>query len=252
MISKWSRQVTLAAARAHAIPVIVAYNLPDRDACGKLSPRPAARPPRATRSGSTSWPRRSGTGDDIVVVEPDGLPDIVRGLPEPGPAAPSAIPAAPVRDEAARRAAPGPVYLDAGNPGMFADPAQLAGPLETAGIRYGRGFSANVSNFQWTADVVTWSQQLEHALGGTGRSGHRHQPQRPRTVHRSRRPAVVQSSGPGARAGPKARPGPGRDRRLPVDQGSRAPATERATADLRPASTGPQYAEALEQQRQQA
>ncbi len=59
------------------------------------------------------------------------------------------------------------VYLDAGNPGMFADPGQLAGPLEAAGVRYGRGFSANVSNFDWTAGVVTWSQQLERALGGT-------------------------------------------------------------------------------------
>ncbi len=31
------RTVTLAAGQAHAVPVIVAYNLPDRDACGKLS-----------------------------------------------------------------------------------------------------------------------------------------------------------------------------------------------------------------------
>ena len=59
------------------------------------------------------------------------------------------------------------VYLDAGNPGMFADPSPLAGPLEAAGLGYGRGFSANVSNFQWTADVVAWSQALERDLGGT-------------------------------------------------------------------------------------
>jgi hypothetical protein len=30
------------------------------------------------------------------------------------------------------------VYLDAGNPGMFANPARLAGPLVRAGIRAGR------------------------------------------------------------------------------------------------------------------
>jgi endoglucanase len=58
------------------------------------------------------------------------------------------------------------VYLDAGNPGMFSDPAQLADPLVEAGIRYGRGFSANVSNFQRTATMVEWSQRLEAALGG--------------------------------------------------------------------------------------
>jgi endoglucanase len=158
------RRVTLAAARAHAIPVIVAYNLPDRDACGKLSTAP-----RRSASGYQRWIRQLaaaiGTGDDIVIVEPDGLPDIVRGCLSPAQAR--------ERYELLRYAMQhlgalpnARVYLDAGNPGMFGDPAQLVGPLERAGIRYGRGFSANVSNFQWTTDVVTWSQQLEHALGG--------------------------------------------------------------------------------------
>jgi endoglucanase len=159
-----ARQVTLAAAKAHAIPVIVTYNLPDRDACGKLS---TAYGP--TASGYRLWIRQLaaaiGTGDDIVVVEPDALPDIVRGCLTPSQAA--------ERYELLRytvqRLGALPharVYLDAGNPGMFPDPAQLVGPLERAGIRYGRGFSANVSNFQWTADVVAWSQQLERSLGG--------------------------------------------------------------------------------------
>jgi endoglucanase len=159
-----ARQVTLAAARAHAIPVIVAYNLPDRDACGRLSTAP-----RRTASAYKQWINQLaaaiGTGDDIVIVEPDGLPDIVRGCLSPAQAR--------ERYELLRYAMQrlgalphARVYLDAGNPGMFPNPAQLVGPLERAGIRYGRGFSANVSNFLWTADVVTWSQQLEHALGG--------------------------------------------------------------------------------------
>jgi len=158
------RRVTLAAARAHAIPVIVAYNLPDRDACGKLSTAP-----RRTASGYKRWISRLaaaiGTGDDIIIVEPDGLPDSGGGAGRPAPARARA---ALLRSARPRRAPPphARVYLDAGNPGMFGNPAQLAGPLERAGIRYGRGFSANVSNFQWTADVVTWSQQLERALGG--------------------------------------------------------------------------------------
>jgi endoglucanase len=159
-----ARQVTLAAARDHAIPVIVAYNLPDRDACGRLSTAP-----RRTASAYKQWINQLavaiGTGDDIVIVEPDGLPDIVRGCLSPAQAREryGLLRYAMQRLGALPRAR---VYLDAGNPGMFGDPAQLVGPLERAGIRYGRGFSANVSNFQWTADVVTWSQQLEHALGG--------------------------------------------------------------------------------------
>ena len=54
----------------------------------------------------------------------------------------------------------------------------LVGPLEQAGIRYGNGFSANVSNFQWTGRGRL-GERLEHALGGrvaavidTSRNGH--------------------------------------------------------------------------------
>jgi endoglucanase len=158
------RQVTLTTTKAHAIPVIVAYNLPDRDSCGKFS---ASSGP--TSSGYMTWINQLaaaiGIGTDIVIVEPDGLPDIVRGCLNPAQRS--------ERYQLLRYAMKhlgvlphAQVYLDAGNPGMFSDPAQLAAPLKQAGIRYGRGFSANVSNFQWTTTVVSWSQQLERALGG--------------------------------------------------------------------------------------
>jgi endoglucanase len=159
------RSVTVAAGQAHAIPVIVAYDLPSRDSCGKLSAAPSL-----TAAGYEKWIGQLagaiGTGHDIVIVEPDGLADIVRGCLSPAASA--------QRYQLLRYAMKelgslphARVYLDAGNPGMFSDPAQLAGPLEAAGLRDGRGFSANVSNFAWTAGVVTWSQQLERALGGT-------------------------------------------------------------------------------------
>jgi endoglucanase len=162
------RQVTLAATSAHAVPVIVAYNLPGRDSCGKFSATHGE-----TASGYKTWINQLaaaiGTGDDIVIVEPDGLPDIVRGCLSPAQSLEryQLLQYAMKRLGALSRTR---VYLDAGNPGMFKDPSQLAGPLKQAGIRYGRGFSANVSNFQWTANVVTWSQQLERALGGKVRA----------------------------------------------------------------------------------
>jgi len=158
------RHVTQAAARAKAVPVIVAYNLPDRDACGRLS---ASSGPDA--QGYKQWISQLaaaiGTGDDIVIVEPDGLPDIVRGCLNSAQSAQRYQ----LLGYAMKRLGALPhaqVYLDAGNPGMFQNPAELAGPLRQAGVRYGRGFSANVANFQWTGVVVRWSQQLEHALGG--------------------------------------------------------------------------------------
>ena len=158
------RQVTQAAMAAHATAVIVAYNIPGRDSCGKFSSTPGP-----GNSGYKTWINQLaaaiGTGRDIVIVEPDALPDLVRGCLSGQVAAQRYL----LLKYAMRRLGGLPatdVYLDAGNPGMFADPARLAEPLIRAGIHYGRGFSANVSNFQWTATMVHWSQRLETALGG--------------------------------------------------------------------------------------
>jgi endoglucanase len=162
------RQVTLGAARAHQVPVIVAYNLPHRDACGKFSASAGASP-----AGYRGWIGQLagaiGDGDDIVIVEPDAVPDIVNGCLSPAQAA--------ERYQLLRYAMSrlgslphAQVYLDAGNPGMFPDPALLVPPLKQAGIYDGSGFSANVSNFQRTGTVIGWSQRLESALGGSMRA----------------------------------------------------------------------------------
>ena len=161
-------QVTRAAARDHSVPVIVAYNLPHRDACGKFS---AGAP--MTAPGYKRWigqlAAAIGGGDDIVIVEPDGLVDILRHC----------LSAARSRQRylllgyAMKVLGALPharVYLDAGNPGLFKNPSVLTGPLEKAGLRYGTGFSANVANFQWTGIVVSWSQQLEGDLATTARA----------------------------------------------------------------------------------
>jgi endoglucanase len=161
-------KVTRAAARAHSVPVIVAYNLPNRDACGKFSAGRAM-----TAPGYERWVGQLaaaiGGGDDIVIVEPDGLADILRHC----------LSAAQGRQRylllryAMKVLGALPharVYLDAGNPGLFKHPAVLTGPLKKAGIGYGRGFSANVANFQWTGAVITWSQQLEGDLASTARA----------------------------------------------------------------------------------
>jgi endoglucanase len=161
-------QVTRAAARDHSVPVIVAYNLPHRDACGKFS---AGAP--MTAPGYKRWigqlAAAVGRGDDIVIVEPDGLVDILRHC----------LSAAQSRQRylllgyAMKVLGALPharVYLDAGNPGLFKNPSVLTGPLKKAGLRYGAGFSANVANFQWTGIVVSWSQQLEGDLASTARA----------------------------------------------------------------------------------
>ena len=158
------RSVSLAAAKADAVPVIVAYNLPDRDSCGKFS---AAYGPG--QQGYMTWIRQLaaaiGAGHDIVIVEPDALPDLVRGCLTPAQTA-ERYQLLRYAMQQLGRLPNAYVYLDAGNPGMFPNPAQLAGPLKSAGIQYGRGFSANVSNFEWTSVMVAWAQRLEHGLSG--------------------------------------------------------------------------------------
>jgi endoglucanase len=158
------RNATAAAARAHAILLVVAYNLPYRDACGQYSAS-ARMPAAAYQRWIGELAQAIGDGQDIVVVEPDGLPDIVRGCLSPARST-ERYRLLRCAMRVLGRLPHARVYLDAGNPGMFADPARLATPLIRAGVRYGQGFSVNVSNFQWTQRAVGWSQRLELALGG--------------------------------------------------------------------------------------
>ena len=229
-------QVTRAAARDHSVPVIVAYNLPDRDACGKFSAGRAMKAP-----GYEHWigqlAAAVGRGDDIVIVEPDGLADILRHC----------LSAAQSRQRylllryAMKVLGALPharVYLDAGNPGLFKNPLVLTGPLKKAGIQYGRGFSANVANFQWTGSVVTWSQQLEGDLASTAKavidtSRNGHGPYTGRDYPRWCNP-------PGRALGPAPELDPGRPGSTAIcGSRTRAPATGPATAGLPQAGTGP-------------
>ncbi len=157
------KQVTQAAAKVGEVAVIVAYDIPHRDACGTFSAFAGAG--AAYMAWVDELAAAIGSGNDIVIVEPDALPDIVSGCLTAAEAADryNLLRYAMSRLGRLPRAQ---VYLDAGNPGMFSDPAKLVGPLKDAGIQYGRGFSANVSNFQWTNSVVAWSQQIERAVGG--------------------------------------------------------------------------------------
>ena len=229
-------QVTRAATRDHSVPVIVAYNLPDRDACGKFSAGRAM-----TAPGYEHWigqlAAAVGRGDDIVIVEPDGLADILRHC----------LSAAQSRQRylllryAMKVLGALPharVYLDAGNPGLFKNPSLLTGPLNKAGIRYGSGFSANVANFQWTGAVVTWSQQLEGDLASTARavidtSRNGRGPYTGRDYPRWCNP-------PGRALGPAPELDPGRPGSTAIcGSRTRAPAMGPATAGLPQAGTGP-------------
>lgn len=140
--------------RADALPVLVAYNIPNRD-CGSHSAGGA-------RDGAAyqRWIREFAAGlsgrKSVVVVEPDALA---------GKCADGA------RSELLRdavqvlKAAGAAVYLDAGNPNWIAAKV-MSERLKQAGVAQADGFALNVSNFYRNAENIAYGEQVSRLIGG--------------------------------------------------------------------------------------
>ncbi len=143
-----------------AMPVLVAYNIPQRD-CGGLSGNNATSAD-AYRSWITDFANGIGSRRAAVILEPDALAAMdclsstdrlmrldllsyaVRTLQAKGNVA---------------------VYLDAGNP-QWHSAATMASRLASAGVALAQGFALNVSNFFSTSDNVSYGQQIAGLTGG--------------------------------------------------------------------------------------
>jgi endoglucanase len=153
---------TGSAQAAGALPVLVAYNLPGRDACGAESAGGAASP-RIYRQWISTLAAAIGDRPAIVILEPDALGDF------------SCLSAAQITTRlgllnaaTAVFAAKAPnawTYLDAGHANWIG-PATIARRLRSAGIARARGFSVNVSNFIGTAASRRYAQQIQADLQG--------------------------------------------------------------------------------------
>lgn len=148
------------AAAAGAVPLLVAYNIPDRD-CGSFSSGGAA-DAGAYRTWVADVAAGLGGSSAIVVLEPDAVPRRITGCADGDTerfellgGAVDAFTAAGAR-----------VYVDAGNPGFTGDPAATAAALERAGVRRAAGFSLNVANFYTTEESVAYGTAISDALGG--------------------------------------------------------------------------------------
>ncbi|MGR7024814.1 glycoside hydrolase family 6 protein [Geodermatophilus sp. URMC 62] len=162
-LGSWSGDVTatvrrvVAEARAGGhVPVLVAYDIPDRD-CGWYSAGGAGSAAEYAR-----WVQGIadgiGTAEVVVVVEPDALAMLCSD-----PAGRTAMLRSAV--ETLERNPGTHTYLDAGNP-TWIDAATMAERLRAAGATGADGFALNVSNTQTTASNVTYGQQLSSLLGG--------------------------------------------------------------------------------------
>jgi endoglucanase len=143
------------------LPVLVAYNLPGRDACGGQSGGGAGSV-AGYRTWISSFAAGVGTKPAIVVIEPDALGDF------------DCMSDAAIQDRLGmltyatqmfqQKASNTYAYLDGGNAGWVAA-ATMASRLNSAGVRNVRGFSLNVSNFYTTSASVSYANSVNTNLG---------------------------------------------------------------------------------------
>lgn len=163
--------VTSAAAAANKTPVLVAYNIPNRDCNGYSSGgAPSA---AAYQSWISSFAAGIGSRHAIVILEPDATAQITC-LTSSGQSTRYQLLQAAITTLKANTNTK--VYLDAGNPSWI--PAMdMAQRLKDAGISKADGFSLNVSNFYSTSQNITYGQQVSALVGNkhfvidTGRNG---------------------------------------------------------------------------------
>ncbi|NUR71061.1 MAG: endoglucanase [Hamadaea sp.] len=150
-----------AADAADKLPVLVAYNIPGRDACGGHSGGGAGSPD-AYQTWIAAFASAIGSRPAVVIIEPDSLADF--GCMDSG--------AIKTRNDMILYAtqqfhdkAPNTwAYLDAGNPGWVAA-GTMADRLTAAGLTNVRGFSINVSNYFATSDDVAYGAAVNTELG---------------------------------------------------------------------------------------
>lgn len=156
---------------AGALPLFVAYNIPQRD-CGGLSGSSTT-----TADGYKAWitgfANGIGARRAAVVLEPDALAAM-----DCLSSADQQLRVSLLKFAVQTFAAKGgiTVYIDAGHPG-WKSASVMASRLVDAGISMAQGFSLNVSNFIATSDNVNYGSQISSLVSGkhfivdTGRNG---------------------------------------------------------------------------------
>jgi endoglucanase len=143
-----------------ALPVLVAYDIPGRD-CGGYSAG-GARSPGAYRAWIDGLARGIGSGRAVLILEPDAIPELDCMTASDQRTTLSLLSYA-VRKLAANRGTA--VYLDAGNRG-WQRAGVIADRLRRADVAQARGFSLNVSTFDWTSAEESYGRAISALLGG--------------------------------------------------------------------------------------
>ncbi len=143
-------------------PVLVAYNIPNRD-CGQYSSGGAGNDDQY-RDFVKQMADGIGGNKAVVILEPDALAQTLtkcEGQGEQGDREGLLADAVKTLSGAG-----GEVYIDAGNPGFVTDTGQLADGLRKSGVAQAAGFALNVSNFQTNDAVEAYGKKVSDAVGG--------------------------------------------------------------------------------------
>jgi len=149
-----------AAATAHQTPILVSYNIPDRD-CGGQSAGGAAEA-SSYRKWIDAFSQGIGGGKAVVVVEPDALAQLDCFKTHAGRT--TRLDLLRYAVSSLRHNAPAAdIYLDAGNANWVAA-GVMAERLASADIAEVKGFSLNVSNFYTTEQSLAYAHAVNAAL----------------------------------------------------------------------------------------
>jgi len=152
--------VVSAAAAQNATPVLVAYNIPERD-CGGFSSG-GSNNPAGYQSWIGSFASAIGQSKAIVILEPDALAQL-NCLSGADQATRLSLLSGAVSTLKANGNTK--VYLDAGHSNWI-DPSTMASNLQKANLSRADGFALNVSNFMPTSNEVSYGQQISGQTGG--------------------------------------------------------------------------------------
>jgi endoglucanase len=150
-----------AASNAGQVPVLVAYNIPERD-CGGYSSGGAASA-SAYETWISQFASAIGNRNSIVVVEPDALAseDCLSATDQQTREQLLSFAVQSLRTNAPKSA----IYMDGGNSNWRAA-SVMASRLSSADVGQATGFSLNVSNFYTTSSNTSYGAAISGLLGG--------------------------------------------------------------------------------------
>jgi endoglucanase len=149
-----------------AVAVIIAYNIPHRDAAAVAEGVGASAGGLASKEKYQRWIRDIHAGvanrPVAIVLEPDALPGI------------SSLPPALQEEryflfndavKVLRQNPHAAVYIDAGH-GKWVPAKEMAERLKKAGVEHASGFALNTSNYRTTEESVAYGKEISALIGG--------------------------------------------------------------------------------------